>query len=213
MRTWAPILAPYADRLCALSVVDAKLADGRFTAQLEKEKGCEPATPLIDWRAGQDESGHWIAAVTAPWTAGLDRGCVKTQNLREPQSAGNSATESIYRHCVRLTNYFNRHDEALDLSNVKRLGTAPRAGRIGLPPDAPQIAVNIDCTAYYGQLTEPGSPIASDQPYGFLGMQSHSWYFGNLMFTKDLFSVLIGQERTIIPTRAAGEAGIALRHV
>jgi len=37
-------LAPYAERLCALSVVDEKPADGTFTAQLEKEKGCDLAT-------------------------------------------------------------------------------------------------------------------------------------------------------------------------
>ena len=72
-------------------------------------------------------------------------------------SADNSSSESIYRHCVRLTNYFSRHDEALDLSNVKRLGNAPRAGRIGLPDDAPQSAVNIDCTAYYENLTKENS--------------------------------------------------------
>lgn len=130
-------------------------------------------------------------------------------------SADNSSSESIYRHCVRLTNYFNRHDEALDLSNVKRLGNAPRAGRIGLPDDAPQSAVNIDCTAYYEELTKENSAIATtDQPYGFVGMKSHSWYFGNLMFTEDIFAVLIGKDRTVIPTRdIGGDRKIALKHI
>jgi len=130
-------------------------------------------------------------------------------------SADDSGAESIYRHSVRLTNYFSRHDEALDLSNVKRLGTAPRAGRVGLPDDAPQSAVNIDCTGYYEELTADGSPIlAMDSPNGFVGMQSHSWYFGNLMFTRDLFCTIIGKDRTIIPTREVGADGkISLKHV
>lgn len=133
----------------------------------------------------------------------------------DSMSASDSGAKSIYRHCVRLTNYFSRHDEALDLSNVKRLGTAPRAGRIGLPDDAPSNAVNIECTNYYEQLTQVGSNItAIDEPSGFVGMQSHSWYFGNKMFTKDLFCVLIGKDRTTIPTRAIGSDGkMSLKHV
>ena len=130
-------------------------------------------------------------------------------------SADNSSAESIYRHCIRLTNYFNKHDEALDLSNAKRIGTAPRVGRIGLPDDAPQRAVNVDCTAYYEELTQDNSPIAeTDQPHGFVGMKSHSWYFGNRMFTNDLFAVLIGTDRTVIPTRDIGADGkIILKHI
>lgn len=130
-------------------------------------------------------------------------------------SADTSDTDSLYRHCVRLTNYFNKHDEALDLSNIKRVGTAPRAGRIGLPDDAPQNAVNINCTAYYEQLTAENSDIVSnDQPTGLSGMYSHSWYFGNLIFTRDLFSVLIGIDRTVIPTRIIQPDGkMALRHI
>ena len=123
--------------------------------------------------------------------------------------------ESIYRHCVRLTNYFNHHDEALDLSNVKRMGTAPRVGRIGLPDGKPQSAVDVDCTSYYEDLSKEGSAIlAEDSPHGFMGMKSHSWYFGNRVFTKDLFSTLIGTDRRVIPTRDVGEDGrITLKHI
>lgn len=133
----------------------------------------------------------------------------------DSMSADDGGAESVYRHCVRLTNYFSRHDEALDLSNVKRLGTAPRAGRIGLPGDAPPSAVNIDCTSYYEALTQDDSTItASDQPNDFKGMKSHSWYFGNKMFTEDLFCVLIGKDRTTIPTREIGPDGkMSLKHV
>jgi len=128
-------------------------------------------------------------------------------------AAGNGDSESLYRHCIRLTNYASRYDQALDLSNVKRLGVSPRVGRIGLPGDAPQQAVNVDCTAYYEKLADPASGIAAqDSPNGFMGIQSHSWYFGNLTFTRDLFGVVIGEDRTVIPTRAVGRDGrIALK--
>jgi len=130
-------------------------------------------------------------------------------------AADDSGAKSIYRHCVRLTNYFSKHDEALDLSNVKRLGIAPRAGRIGLPDDKPQSSVDIDCTAYYKQLTGEGTPImAEDSPHGFMGLKSHSWYFGNRIFTRDLLATLIGTDRMVIPTREVGGDGkIRLKRV
>jgi hypothetical protein len=129
-------------------------------------------------------------------------------------SSGSSSADSIYRHCVRLTNYFNRMDEALDLSNIKRLGIAPRVGRVGLPSGSPVKAVDIDCTAYYLALAQSNSTMAaSDEPHGFFGLKCHSWYFGNLVFTRDLFMALIGVDRTIIPTRIVDQDGrIALKH-
>ena len=36
-------------------------------------------------------------------------------------SAGESSTESLYRHCIRLTNYSNEGDSVLKVSNAKRL--------------------------------------------------------------------------------------------
>ena len=137
-------------------------------------------------------------------------GDVSTASMSE----SDGGAESIYRHCVRVTNYSNRHDQVLDLSNVKRLGTEPRAGRIGLPPDAPSKAVNVDCTDYYAALMPPGSPMyVMDQPRGTQGVPSHSWYFGNAMFTRDLLSVLIGQDRQVIPTRAIVQGMLQLQHV
>jgi pimeloyl-ACP methyl ester carboxylesterase len=129
-------------------------------------------------------------------------------------SAGAPGSDSLYRHSVRVTNYSSRHDEALDLSNVKRLGVAPRVGRVGLPGDAPGTAVNVDCSDYYEQLVAPGSPIAGDSPSGFSGLKSHAWYFGNRVFTKDLFATVIGTDRSVIPTRQPGADGkLRLRHV
>jgi len=122
-------------------------------------------------------------------------------------SAADRGAESVYRHCVRLTNYSSRHDSALDLSNVKRLGVAPRVGRVGLPDGAPPIAVNVDCSDYYAILVGSAPLQQADQPAGFAGAQSHSWYFGNRAFTKDLFDTVIGIENTPRATRETGPDG------
>jgi esterase/lipase superfamily enzyme len=132
---------------------------------------------------------------------------VSSQSL----AADSPTAESVYRHCTRLTNYSNRHDEALDLSNVKRLGTAPRAGRIGLPMGAPAKAVNVDCSAYYQQLISSPVIEATDQA-AFLGVKSHSWFFGNKVFTRDLLATLIGVDRRVISSRVVDADGeLALR--
>ncbi|UCC15331.1 MAG: alpha/beta hydrolase, partial [Gammaproteobacteria bacterium] len=52
-----------------------------------------------------------------------------------------SKSSSLYRHSVRLTNYQNPYDSVLKLSNIKRVGVAPRAGRVGLPGKLPHKAV------------------------------------------------------------------------
>jgi len=108
-------------------------------------------------------------------------------------SAENAKSSSIYRHCVRLTNYSNPYDAALKLSNVKRVGVAPRVGRIGLPNEIPDNAVNVNCGAYYDKNE---SSIKS------IGTKSHSWYIGDSKFTKDMFHTITGDiDRHSIPTR------------
>ncbi|MGT0247606.1 alpha/beta hydrolase [Burkholderia pyrrocinia] len=116
-------------------------------------------------------------------------------------SDSDCGAEAVYRHCIRLTNYSNHYDEALDLSNVKRVGTAPRVGRIGLPDDAPAKAVNVDCTAYYHSLDTNDVVSKADQPEGRVGCASHSWYFGNRVFAIDLFQTIIGVDRSLPDTR------------
>jgi hypothetical protein len=119
-------------------------------------------------------------------------------------TASDPGFASVYRHCVRLTNYSNRYDLALDISNVKRVGIAPRVGRIGLPDGIPQKAVNVDCSDYYQSLASSKAMQKTDQPYQppFLGFQSHTWFFGNRVFTEDLFHVIIGTDRFVSPLRA-----------
>ena len=105
-----------------------------------------------------------------------------------------SKSSSIYRHCVRLTNYSSRFDKVLKLSNVKRVGVAPRVGRIGLPDDASDKAVNIDCSDYFKTLKKDKAE--------FNGTWEHSWHIGDPLFAKDLYLTLQGDiDRFAIPTR------------
>lgn len=132
-----------------------------------------------------------IASVN--WTASqivLIAGDVSADSL----SSGNPASESLYRHCLRLTNYSNPFDEVLQIANVKRVGLAPRVGRVGLPADIPAKAVNVECGKYYRQMTPRAQQI--------IGYPSHSWFIGDPVFTKDLARTLNGDlDRSAIPTR------------
>ena len=118
--------------------------------------------------------------------------------------AGNPKSSSLYRHCVRLTHYYNRFDEILSLADVKRIGVAPRSGRAGLPPDIPAKAVDVYCGAYY-QARRAGF---ADGPGA-----SHSFYFEAPEFIEDMFHTIEGRiDRAEIPTRALASNGdLALR--
>jgi esterase/lipase superfamily enzyme len=105
-------------------------------------------------------------------------------------SDGNPTSDSLYRHCVRFTNYSNRHDAVLALSNAKRVGIAPRAGRVGLPDSIPSKASNIDCSDYYEAQVK-----AKDKTRG------HSWYIDDPVFAADVVATLHGVDREVMATR------------
>lgn len=86
-----------------------------------------------DWRIGQVE---------------FIGGDVSARSL----NADSQWAEPMFRRIMRLTNYQNGFDDALDVSNAKRLGTAPRAGKVGLGEGAHQKAVNVDCSQYFSGL-------------------------------------------------------------
>jgi len=118
---------------------------------------------------------------------------------------GNKDTESMLGHCYRLTNYFNKFDEVLQISNVKRIGTEPRAGRVGLPPNAPTKAVNIDCSAHFETIRRPGG-----DPEAAL-LWSHSWYFEDPVFYTDFAATLLGAvDRTVVTGRGLAVDGQTL---
>ncbi|UCC14657.1 MAG: hypothetical protein JSW21_01475, partial [Gammaproteobacteria bacterium] len=108
----------------------------------------------------------------------------------------------LYRHSVRLTNYQNPYDSVLKLSNIKRVGVAPRAGRVGLPGKLPHKAVNVNCGPYFHNLRP--DPQAT-------GAWDHSWFFDDAFFARDLTYTLQGNiDRNYIPTRKRANDGALL---
>ena len=116
---------------------------------------------------------------------------------------GQPKSSSLYRHCNRLTNFFNHHDSVLSLSNIKRIGVAPRAGRVGLPVDSPRKAVNVDCSARFLAVADQyrGDPFAG-----------HRWYFTDPTFLRDAYETILGDtDRQGISTRQAGAVAMTLQ--
>lgn len=93
-------------------------------------------------------------------------------------SASDSRSRSLYRHCTRLTNYYNPYDSVLKLSDIKRAGVAARAGRRGLPLDRPEKSFDVNCGPRFKASRKSGS--------------GHSWYFDNPAFMRDLAETLSG---------------------
>ena len=122
-----------------------------------------------------------------------------------------SVSAPLLERSLRVTNYSNRFDKVLKVSNAKRLGLRPRVGRVGTPPNAHPIVVNVDCSEYFGGL-DPDSQE-------FYGTFCHSWHIGNPVFARDLAYVLQGGiDRQAIPTRSREgselhlQDGAPLRH-
>ncbi len=114
--------------------------------------------------------------------------------------ADSSATSSLFRHSVRVTNYMNPFDSILKLSNVKRIGVRPRVGRVGLPDDAPDKCVDVDCGNHFQTLDEDTAT--------FRGTFNHSWHIGDPVFARDLTETLRGDvDRRRIATREVGPDG------
>ena len=115
-------------------------------------------------------------------------------------NAGNPKSSSLYRHCVRLTNYYNPLDEVLTVANVKRIGVAPRVGRIGLPDNPPEKAVNLYCGEYYKKHKDDFDLDPFSEP--------HRFYFDDSTFMEDVFHTVAGRlDRHEFPTRLPTTAG------
>jgi pimeloyl-ACP methyl ester carboxylesterase len=105
---------------------------------------------------------------------------------------------------VRLTNYSNGHDAVLGASNAKRLGLAPRAGRIGAGMPIHPKVVNVDCSRYFETI----DPKKAD----FTGTFCHSWHIGDKVFAMDLALTLqAGSDRWVLPTRNDGQGSLQLQ--
>jgi esterase/lipase superfamily enzyme len=180
-------------RLTAIRIVNAGV---KLFVKAQQGQKCDINVHVLGHSTGafaiREAFDHADDGQTAAtnWTAGqlvFIAGDVSAKSF----STNDPETESTYRHCYRLTNYCNGYDEVLQVSNVKRVGLSPRVGRVGLPADAPEKAANVDCSDYYHR-TYPSAGLT----------QSHSWYFEDATFHKDLAITLIGAiDRYRIPTR------------
>lgn len=109
--------------------------------------------------------------------------------------ADNPSAKAFAAHAGRLTAYCDRYDKALAISNAKRLGLAPRMGRVGLPDDSPDFMCEVDCSDLF-KAVDPGledllSPV-----------KTHCFYFDQPVFWQDVVLTLAGGiDRSAIPTR------------
>lgn len=119
-------------------------------------------------------------------------------------AADSDWARAMFDRSVRLTNYSNRFDKVLGVSNAKRLGTSPRAGRVGLPDNAHPKAINVDCSDHFATK----DPAHSQ----FNGTFNHSWHIGDDVFALDLAMSLEGEiDRHALPTRKPQGRGLVLQ--
>ena len=119
-------------------------------------------------------------------------------------AASDSVSHPLFQRSLRITNYSNRFDKVLKVSNAKRLGLRARVGRVGVPADAHPSVVNVECSNYFKDL-DP-----DDQPA--YGTFCHSWHIGNRVFARDFALTLHGGiDRQAIPTRRRHEGELWLQ--
>lgn len=173
-------------------------------------RGCEINVHLVAHSTGAyvireafDDADDRANIASVNWT--VSQICLLGADVSsKSMHSGDSKSSSIYRHCVRLTNYQNPYDSVLKLSNIKRVGVAPRVGRVGMPDDIPHNAVNVNCGDYFSTKKEAQSD--------FIGSFDHSWHIGDPRFAEDLYHTIQGDiDRQFIPTRSVEGGVLKLR--
>ncbi len=129
----------------------------------------------------------------------LVAGDVAQGSLSETQDGG----RWIDKYVGRTTSYSNNFDSVLKVSDIKNGEPTPRAGRVGLPVDAPASFCGVDCSALYSSIPfGPSDQLDPSTPHGF--------YFNRTEFWQDVVLTLEGGiDRAAIPTRTA--TGVANR--
>ncbi len=180
-------------------VTDAVAPFTRF-----QQQDCEISTHVLAHSMGAfvlrealDDADDRRAMVTTGWS--LSQVMLCGADVSADSMGPSAVSSSLYRHCVRLTNYSNPFDAVLSISNVKRVGVSPRVGRIGLPATAPAKAVNVDVGLYYDEHRERFADVVNSD---------HAFYFSSPTFLKDVYLTLLGEiDRASIPTRFADGSG------
>lgn len=198
------------DRSDARQTALRLVKDGILLFANQQANGCTTNVHLLAHSTGAfvireafDDADDHAEIATVSWSVSQIM-LIGADVSRAAMSTRNSKSSSIYRHCVRLTNYSNPFDKVLKLSNIKRIGVAPRAGRVGLPGDIPDKAVNVNCGMHFSQLHERDDAI---------GSWSHSWHIGDTLWTEDVLHTIRGDvDRQYVPTRRrSGDGDLILR--
>jgi pimeloyl-ACP methyl ester carboxylesterase len=148
-------------------------------------------------REAFDDADDRPAVSATGWTVSQVMFC--GADVSQGSMADGPTASSLYRHCVRLTNYSNPYDSVLSISGAKRVGVAPRVGRVGLPATAPSKAVDVNVGDYYD---------ANRAKFAGVTNADHSWFFYDKTFLKDVLFTLQGDlDRNVIPTRRV-EGGV-----
>lgn len=183
-------------KLTALTLV----SDGLSLLATTQRRGCRHNVHVIAHSMGAyvvreafDDADDRPALAANNWN--VSQLCLVGADVSSRSLADDdSRSRSLYRHATRVTNYHNPYDSVLKLSNVKRAGVAPRAGRRGLPDNAPERAFDVDCGARHQ------SHYRDDN--------GHSWYFGDTAFVSDLAATLSGDTHaTVTAARRYGADG------
>jgi esterase/lipase superfamily enzyme len=162
------------------------------------DQGCEISVHLLVHSMGAyvlreafDDADDRPAVAATSWT--VSQVMMASADVSADSMGMTASSSSLYRHCVRLTNYSNPYDAVLSISGVKRVGVSPRVGRIGLPMTAPPKAVNVDVGDYYD---------AHRDQFAHIPNSDHSFYFYDQTFLRDVHFTLKGEiDRASIPTR------------
>lgn len=197
------------DRWDAKQSAHRLVTDGLALLCTAQRPGCRINTHVLAHSTGAyvvrealDDADDRPKLAAQNWTLSQVMLCsadISARSLARDETAG----EALYLHCARLTNYFNPFDSALSLSDVKRLGAAPRAGRVGLPRPLHPKAADVDCGPYF----DANRPAFAELPN-----PSHIWWFYDEVFLADVLHTMRGAvDRHRIATRiAAPDGGLAL---
>ncbi len=104
---------------------------------------------------------------------------------------GEDAEKVVHDHTERLTNYYSPIDRVLDLSATWIHGE-PRVGGVGLSRLAKPSQQDVACSNRYQARPEPPK---KDR------VNSHTWYFDDEVWMKDLAQVMLGRSASQITTR------------
>jgi hypothetical protein len=186
------------DRVDAKTTALRLVTDGIGPFSRFINQSCEISVHLLVHSMGAyvvreafDDADDRPAIAATSWTVSQVMLC--SADVSADSMGVSASSSSLYRHCVRLTNYSNPYDAVLSISGVKRVGVSPRVGRIGLPVGAPPKAVNVDVGDYYDAHREDFPNVTNSD---------HSFYFYDQTFLRDVHYTLKGEiDRAFIPTR------------